>query len=122
MGFGFVEFDSVETATKVCKDLQVSQECGQNYFACLGNFLKFIPTNIYLFQGTILDGHQLILQHCHAKQDEVPKKVVKEKSSTKLLVKNVAFQATKKDLRQLFSTYGEVITKFLYVKKKLNQL
>ena len=24
MGFGFVEFDSVETATSVCKDLQVS--------------------------------------------------------------------------------------------------
>lgn len=23
MGFGFVEFDSVETATSVCKDLQV---------------------------------------------------------------------------------------------------
>lgn len=91
MGFGFVEFDSVETATKVCKDLQ----------------------------GTILDGHQLILQHCHAKQDEVPKKVVKEKSSTKLLVKNVAFQATKKDLRQLFSTYGEV--KSLRLPNRLGQ-
>jgi RNA recognition motif-containing protein len=24
MGFGFVEFDSVETATGVCKDLQVA--------------------------------------------------------------------------------------------------
>lgn len=24
MGFGFVEFDSVETATGVCKDLQVT--------------------------------------------------------------------------------------------------
>jgi hypothetical protein len=24
MGFGFVEFDSVETATSVCKDLQVA--------------------------------------------------------------------------------------------------
>lgn len=23
MGFGFIEFDSVETATNVCKDLQV---------------------------------------------------------------------------------------------------
>ena len=60
-----------------------------------------------------MDGHQLILQHCHAKQDDVPKKVVKDKSSTKILVKNVAFEATKKELRQLFSTYGEVITEFL---------
>ena len=25
MGFGFVEFDSVETATEVCKGLQVSR-------------------------------------------------------------------------------------------------
>ncbi|XP_004293728.1 PREDICTED: multiple RNA-binding domain-containing protein 1 [Fragaria vesca subsp. vesca] len=91
MGFGFVEFDSVETATEVCKGLQ----------------------------GTILDGHQLILQHCHAKQDDVPKKVVKDKSSTKILVKNVAFEATKKELRQLFSTYGEI--KSLRLPNRLGQ-
>ncbi|XP_024158327.1 multiple RNA-binding domain-containing protein 1 [Rosa chinensis] len=91
MGFGFVEFDSVETTTEVCKSLQ----------------------------GTILDGHQLILQHCHAKQDDVPKKVVKDKSSTKILVKNVAFEATKKELRQLFSTYGEI--KSLRLPNRLGQ-
>ncbi|XP_050368139.1 multiple RNA-binding domain-containing protein 1 [Argentina anserina] len=91
MGFGFVEFDSVETATEVCKGLQ----------------------------GTILDGHQLILQHCHAKQDDVLKKVVKDKSSTKLLVKNVAFEATRKELRQLFSTYGEI--KSLRLPNRLGQ-
>ncbi|KAI3864185.1 hypothetical protein MKX03_015625 [Papaver bracteatum] len=38
MGFGSIELDSVETATKVCRELQ----------------------------GTILDGHALILQHCNA--------------------------------------------------------
>ncbi|KAI3864260.1 hypothetical protein MKX03_006093 [Papaver bracteatum] len=81
MGFGFIELDSVETATKVCKDLQ----------------------------GTILDGHALILQHCHAKSDEqVPRRVDKDKSSTKLIVRNVAFEATEKDLRQLFSPFGQV--------------
>ncbi|KAL5539196.1 hypothetical protein UlMin_045233 [Ulmus minor] len=85
MGFGFIEFDSVETATQVCKDLQ----------------------------GTVLDGHALILQLCHAKKDEkAVKKNEKDKSSTKLLVRNVAFQATEKDLRQLFSSFGQVITKF----------
>ncbi|KAM1796214.1 hypothetical protein ACFX11_036476 [Malus domestica] len=62
MGFGFLEFDSVETATNVCRDLQ----------------------------------------------DEVPKKVDKDKSSTKLLVKNVAFKATEKELRQLFSPFGQI--------------
>ncbi|KAI3973600.1 hypothetical protein MKX01_038722 [Papaver californicum] len=38
IGYGFIELDCVETATKVCRDLQ----------------------------GTILDGHALILQHCNA--------------------------------------------------------
>ncbi|KAA8544700.1 hypothetical protein F0562_019453 [Nyssa sinensis] len=81
MGFGFIEFDSVETATNVCRDLQ----------------------------GTVLDGHALILQLCHAKKDEqVLKKVEKDRSSTKLIVRNVAFEATEKDLRQLFSPFGQI--------------
>ncbi|OEL19567.1 Multiple RNA-binding domain-containing protein 1 [Dichanthelium oligosanthes] len=81
MGFGFVEFDSVETATSVCKELQ----------------------------GTVLDGHALILQLCHGKKDgQATKKNDKDKSSTKLLVRNVAFEATEKDLRQLFSPFGQI--------------
>ncbi|XVF40013.1 hypothetical protein PTKIN_Ptkin01aG0078500 [Pterospermum kingtungense] len=81
MGYGFIEFDSVETATNVCRDLQ----------------------------GTILDGHALILQLCHAKKEEqAVKNVEKDKSSTKLLVRNVAFEATEKDLRQLFSPFGQI--------------
>jgi multiple RNA-binding domain-containing protein 1 len=60
----------------------------------------------------VLDGHALILQLCHVKNDgKVQKKVEKDKSSTKLHVKNVAFEATKKDLRQLFSPFGQVIIK-----------
>ncbi|XP_054798328.1 uncharacterized protein LOC129303204 isoform X2 [Prosopis cineraria] len=80
MGFGFIEFDSVETATNVCRDLQ----------------------------GTVLDGHALILQLCHAKDRQVPKTVEKGKSSTKLLIRNVAFEATEKELRQLFSPFGQI--------------
>ncbi|CAA0824296.1 Unknown protein [Striga hermonthica] len=81
MGFGFVEFDSVDTAVNVCKDLQ----------------------------GTVLDGHALILQRCHAKKDEIlPKKFENDRSSTKLIVRNVAFEATEKDLRQLFSPFGQI--------------
>ncbi|EXB75133.1 Multiple RNA-binding domain-containing protein 1 [Morus notabilis] len=82
MGYGFIEFDSMETATNVC---------------------------IYL-KGTILDGHALILQLCHGKKDDqARKKNVDDRSSTKFLVRNVAFQATKKDLRQLFSPFGQVM-------------
>ncbi|XP_022865724.1 multiple RNA-binding domain-containing protein 1-like [Olea europaea var. sylvestris] len=81
MGFGFIEFDSIDTAVNVCRDLQ----------------------------GTVLDGHALILQLCHAKKDEHHhKKVDSDKSSTKLIVRNVAFEATDKDLRQLFSPFGQV--------------
>ncbi|KAI3455775.1 hypothetical protein Pfo_012438 [Paulownia fortunei] len=81
MGFGFIEFDCVDTAVNVCRDLQ----------------------------GTVLDGHALILQLCHAKKDEVlPKKIENERSSTKLIVRNVAFEATEKDLRQLFSPFGQI--------------
>ncbi|KAL3616640.1 hypothetical protein CASFOL_039034 [Castilleja foliolosa] len=81
MGFGFIEFDSVDTALNVCKSLQ----------------------------GTVLDGHALMLQLCHAKKDEtLPKKNGNEMSSTKLIVRNVAFEATEKDLRQLFSPFGQI--------------
>ncbi|CAN1846238.1 Probable RNA-binding protein 19 [Linum perenne] len=89
-GFGFLEFDSVDTATNICRDLQ----------------------------GTVLDGHALILQPCHTGKDEqVKTKVGKDTSSTKLLVRNVAFEATEKDLRQLFSPFGQI--KSLRLPKKL---
>uniref|UniRef100_A0A7N0VBX2 RRM domain-containing protein n=1 Tax=Kalanchoe fedtschenkoi TaxID=63787 RepID=A0A7N0VBX2_KALFE len=81
MGFGFIEFDSVDTATRTCKDLQ----------------------------GTVLDGHALNLQLCHGKKDEkAPGRTEKDKSSTKIIVRNVAFEATEKDLRQLFSPFGQI--------------
>ncbi|XP_047321767.1 multiple RNA-binding domain-containing protein 1 [Impatiens glandulifera] len=81
MGFGFIELDSVDTAANVCRDLQ----------------------------GTVFDGHALILQLCHGKKGEKAKKTVdKDRSSTKLIVRNVAFEATEKDLRQLFSPFGQV--------------
>jgi len=49
------------------------------------------------------------LQLCHGKKDgQAAKKNDKDKSSTKLLVRNVAFEATEKDLRQLFSPFGQV--------------
>lgn len=62
-----------------------------------------------MFQGTVLDQHALALQLCHAKNNEtVLKKSQKDQSSTKLIVRNVAFEATKKELKQLFSPFGQV--------------
>nr|XP_027188199.1 multiple RNA-binding domain-containing protein 1-like [Cicer arietinum] len=61
--------------------------------------------------GTALDNHALILQLCHVKTDgKVQNRVEKYKSSTKLLVKNVAFEAIEEDLRQLFCPFGQINT------------
>ncbi|CAH8369537.1 unnamed protein product [Eruca vesicaria subsp. sativa] len=80
-GYGFVEFDSMETATSVYRDLQ----------------------------ETVLDGHALKFRFSKSKQsDTVGNGSEKDKNSKKLHVKNVAFEATKKELRQLFSQFGQI--------------
>ncbi|KAH6792624.1 nucleotide/nucleic acid binding protein, partial [Perilla frutescens var. hirtella] len=79
-GFGFIEFDSVDTAVRACRDLQ----------------------------GTNLDGFALKLQLCQAKKAENDREVDSNRSSTKFVVKNIAFEATKKDLKDLFSPFGQV--------------
>lgn len=57
-----------------------------------------------------MEGHALALQLAHTKKDEqAPKKIERDQSFTKLNVKNLGFQVTKKDLRQLFSPFGQVI-------------
>ncbi|KAK4850488.1 hypothetical protein QYF36_007181 [Acer negundo] len=82
---------------------------GKNVSMGFGFIMETAGNICWDLQGTILDGHALIVQLCHAKKDDqVVKKVGKDKSSTKLLVKNVAFEATEKDLRQLFSPFGQI--------------
>ncbi|CAM6046368.1 unnamed protein product [Sphagnum compactum] len=88
MGFGFVELDSAEAAKMFCKSLQ----------------------------GTVLDGHALMLQLSHNTKKSgdsdsrasAVKKVDKKESSTKIIVRNVAFEATRKDLQQLFNPFGQI--------------
>lgn len=88
MGFGFLEFETKEDAMKCIKGMQ-----------------KFN-----------LDGHELTLKFSNnaATTSKSSKKrssetVIRE-DSTKLLVRNLPFEATKKDLKQLFSTFGSVKT------------
>ncbi|CAG8577126.1 1353_t:CDS:10 [Ambispora leptoticha] len=96
MGFGFIEFDSVKNAKNALK----------------------------LMQNHTLDGHALQLKFSNYVAASVPKKR-KEKEdpggkevSTKIIVKNLAFESTKKDLRELFSAYGQI--KSLRVPKKFD--
>eukprot|EP00252_Welwitschia_mirabilis_P000424 TRINITY_DN10427_c0_g1_i2.p1 TRINITY_DN10427_c0_g1~~TRINITY_DN10427_c0_g1_i2.p1 ORF type:complete len:872 (+),score=224.55 TRINITY_DN10427_c0_g1_i2:175-2790(+) len=92
-GFCFLEFDSVETAKIACKSLQ----------------------------GTVLDGHALSLQMSYSRKahEAQGKKLDKRKSLTKIIVKNLAFEATKKDLRQLFGPFGQI--KSLRIPKKADR-
>ncbi|KAJ3026347.1 UNVERIFIED_CONTAM: putative RNA-binding protein 19 [Siphonaria sp. JEL0065] len=94
MGFGFLEFERKEDAIKAVKALQ----------------------------NVELDGHKLQLKFSNATgkgntaaaasaakrnmndEDEV------RVTGTKLIVRNIPFQATKKDIKQLFSTFGQVKT------------
>jgi len=57
--------------------------------------------------GDVLDGHTLSVSFArrgHDADDAAPKKA----PSTKMLVKNVPFEATKKDLRELFGVHGQL--------------
>jgi multiple RNA-binding domain-containing protein 1 len=85
-GFGFVEFGSERDAMEAVK----------------------------LAQGTALDGHTLELRIANRKAGS--EKSGKRKStstakrapSAKLLVRNIAFEATARDIRHLFGTFGQL--------------
>ena len=77
MGYGFLGFKDVESANKALKSVQ----------------------------GFVLDGHALHVTFAGRGADEPGKKdaVANSKSrTTKMIVKNVPFEATKKDIRDLF--------------------
>ncbi|KAI8365882.1 hypothetical protein EDC96DRAFT_608172 [Choanephora cucurbitarum] len=91
MGFGFVEFDTKSNALKALNAMQ----------------------------GYQLDNHALELKLSHRKADTNNKsKKSKTPDTTKLVVRNVPFEATDKDLRELFGTYGQL--KSLRMPKKFN--
>ncbi|KAG5190395.1 hypothetical protein JKP88DRAFT_347588 [Tribonema minus] len=83
MGFGFVEFAAAASA----------------------------KTAVATLQGTILDGHALELKHSTKRLAPVPKQIgvgVGGKKRSKLIARNVAFQATARELRELFGAYGQL--------------
>ncbi|KAL0078096.1 hypothetical protein F4703DRAFT_1778440 [Phycomyces blakesleeanus] len=88
MGFGFVEFNNKENASKA----------------------------LAAMQGYTLDGHALELKFSHRNTDAKPSSTKAE--TTKLVVRNVPFEATSKDLTELFGTYGQL--KSMRLPKKFN--
>ncbi|XP_028565562.2 putative RNA-binding protein 19 [Podarcis muralis] len=87
MGFGFVEYKKPEHAQKALKQLQ----------------------------GCSVDGHQLEVKISEravksAAVSARKKQTSKKQKSSKILVRNIPFQATVKEIRELFSTFGELKT------------
>lgn len=87
MGFGFVEYKKPEQAQKALRQLQ---HC-------------------------TVDGHQLEVKLSERATranvaTEHKKQISKKQKTSKILVRNVPFQATVKEMRELFSTFGELKT------------
>ncbi|KAI8074728.1 hypothetical protein BC940DRAFT_249567 [Gongronella butleri] len=92
MGFGFVEFVNKDAAEKALKAMQ----------------------------GYKLDGHALQLKYSHRDAAKQGKAAAPsgQPDTTKLVVRNVPFESTAKDLRELFSAYGQL--KSLRLPRKFN--
>jgi multiple RNA-binding domain-containing protein 1 len=86
MGFGFVEFSSNENARAALASMN----------------------------GHQLDNHELLVQTSRKSTDAAEEQRHKDNSKkaeahkTKLIIKNLPFEATKKDVRALFSAYGQL--------------
>jgi multiple RNA-binding domain-containing protein 1 len=77
MGFGFLEFKSREEAKQAMK----------------------------IIQGTMLDGHMIQCKMSNGKQSTTQKTREKDDlpQSTKIMIRNIPFEATKREIRALFT-------------------
>ncbi|NWV51221.1 RBM19 protein, partial [Daphoenositta chrysoptera] len=87
MGFGFVEYKKPESAQKALRRLQ----------------------------GCTVDGHKLEVKVSEravrpAVKPARRKQTAKKQKTSKILVRNIPFQATVREIRELFSTFGELKT------------
>ncbi|KAF9875895.1 pre-rRNA processing protein [Colletotrichum karsti] len=86
MGFGFVVFKTKEQAQAALKSMD----------------------------GFVLEGHTLAVKASHKAQDAAEERRREDKARkaagqrTKVVIKNLPFEATKKDIRTLFGTYGQL--------------
>ncbi|XP_071880329.1 probable RNA-binding protein 19 isoform X2 [Anas platyrhynchos] len=86
MGFGFVEYRKPESAQKALRQLQ----------------------------GCIVDGHKLEVKISErairpAVKSSRKKQTVKKQKTSKILVRNIPFQATVREIRELFSSVQEAL-------------
>lgn len=79
---------------------------------------------LQVMDGYVLEGHKLIVKASHRghdaaeerRREDLAKKAAAQR--TKIVIKNLPFEASKKDVRALFSAYGKLIA--LRLPKKFN--
>lgn len=95
MGFGFVEFDTHENAQKAVKAMN----------------------------GYVLQDHRLQIKISHRGQDSADGSTAvstsKAGDKTKILIRNIPFEATRKDIQKLLSTFGQL--RSVRLPKKFNK-
>jgi multiple RNA-binding domain-containing protein 1 len=86
MGFGFLEFRSKAQAQAALKAMD----------------------------GYVLEGHKLVIKASHKGLDAAEERRKEDRAKkvagkrTKIIIKNLPFEATKKDVRTLFGSYGQL--------------
>ncbi|KAK1796435.1 hypothetical protein P4O66_009487 [Electrophorus voltai] len=116
MGYGFVQYKTPEAAQKAMRQLQASGSHFRSIslvFSHVSTFQKYI---FFCLQHCTIDEHQLELKVSErglklgVAQTGRKKQTAKKQTTSKILVRNVPFQATVKELRELFCTFGELKT------------
>ena len=105
-GYGFVQFKNEETMLKALKHLQGFLLEGHSIKLSIAKTSSNNNNNNGNSSGNVL-------QHKRKRENEVNDYEYENElthDNTKLLVKNLAFEATKDELRKLFKVYGQVKT------------
>lgn len=115
MGYGFVQYIYKKSADAALKNLQQSQLDGKSL-----ELKRSDRDNAKLVLCLFFILHNILLFLCFRTQVETTRKVSKltKQTGTKILVRNVPFQATKQELFELFKAFGEI--KALRMPKKLS--
>lgn len=103
MGYGFIQFKLTKTTEKALKEMQFTQiDSNQVELRRSDRTLKYIKYNLYF----LLSQYYNINFHLHIYRthSHVPRKpsVKTQQTGTKILVRNIPFQAKEKEVREIF--------------------
>ncbi|CAF1389231.1 unnamed protein product [Rotaria sordida] len=98
MGYGFIEYSSIKLLNEALKQLQHSQ-------------LQDHQLELKRSERTMKSNQQI-------KSNKRKRQLEKEQHTSKILVKNIPFQANIKEIRELFRVFGEL--KFVRMPKKID--